>query len=234
MKSRYSKRSHKFGIYVPKSVDKALKINKETNTTYWRDAINNKMMNNRKAFKEVVPQGYKWIRCHMIFNMKMDFTQKARFVAGGHMTNPLTMITYSSMVFCDSVHIAFLLAVLNDVPILSTDIGNAYLNAKPRERGFTTAGPEFGAELQGRSVLIVHALYGLKSSGAAWRAHLVNTLHQLGYSSCLADPDVWFHPARKPDGFEYYKHVLVYVDDLLVLSHHGEKTMKVLQDFLSA
>jgi hypothetical protein len=147
------------------------------------------------------------------------------------MTNPPTTITYSSVVSRDSVCIAFLLAALNDVPILSTDIGNAYLNAKPHERVYTTAGPEFGAELQGRSVLIVRALYGLKSSGAAWRAHLANTLHQLGHSSCLADPDVWFHPARKPDGFEYYEYVLVYVDNLLVLSHHGGKTIKALQDF---
>jgi hypothetical protein len=93
------------------------------------------------------------------------------------------------------------LAALNDVPILATDIGNAYLNANPREKVYTTAGPEFGNELQGKSVLIERALYGLKSSGAAWRAHLANTLHQLGYTSCLADPDVWFRPARKTDNF---------------------------------
>jgi hypothetical protein len=84
--------------------------------------------------------------------------------------------------------------------ILATDVGNAYLNAEPREKVYTTAGPEFGGELQGKSVLVVRALYGLKSSGAAWRAHLANTLHQLGYNSCLAYPDVWFRPAKKEDG----------------------------------
>jgi hypothetical protein len=80
-------------------------------------------------------------------------------------------------------------------------------------------------------VLIVRALYGLKSSGAAWCAHLANTLQQLGYKSCLADPDVWFRKATKNDGYQYYEYVLVYVDDLLVLSHQGDKTMKALEDF---
>ena len=60
---------------------------------------------------------------------------------------------------------------MNDVNILATDTSNAYLNAPAREKVYTTAGPEFGAELIGKSVLIVQALYGLKSSGAAWRAH---------------------------------------------------------------
>jgi len=52
-----------------------------------RDAICKELTNNRKAFKfledkESVPIGYQWIHCHMIFDVKMDFTRKARFVAG--------------------------------------------------------------------------------------------------------------------------------------------------------
>jgi len=50
-----------------------------------------------------------------------------------------------------------------------------------------------GQNYKGKPVLIVCALYGLKSSGAAWRAHLATTLTHLGYTSSLADPDVWFH-----------------------------------------
>jgi len=167
----------------------------------------------------------------MIFDIKMDFTRKARYVAGGNMTDPPDSITYSTVVSRDSVRIAFLLAALNDLDLLATDIGNAYLNAPAREQVYTTAGPEFGPELEGKAVLIVRALYGLKSSGAAWRAHLANTLQQLGYKSCLADPDVWFRPATKDNDYQYYEYVLVYVDDLLVLSHQGEKTMKALEDF---
>jgi hypothetical protein len=60
----------------------------------------------------------------MIFDVKMDFTRKAHFVAGEHMTNPPPEITYSSVVTRGSVRIAFLLAALNDVDLLATDIGN--------------------------------------------------------------------------------------------------------------
>jgi hypothetical protein len=77
----------------------------------------------------------------MIFDVKMDFTRKARFVAGGHINDPPESITYSSVVSQDSVCIDFLLAALNDVDILATDIGNAYLNAQPHEKVYTTAGP---------------------------------------------------------------------------------------------
>jgi hypothetical protein len=123
------------------------------------------------------------------------------------------------------------LAALNDIDLLACDIGNAYLNATPRERVYTTAGPEFGAELEGKHVLIVRALYGLKSSGTAWYSHLSNTLHQLGFTSSLASPDVYFRPANKPNGFEYYEYVLVYIDDLLVFSHQPDRIMKALEDF---
>ena len=37
---------------------------------------------------ERAPVGCKHIPCHIIFDVKMDFTYKARFVAGGHKTDP--------------------------------------------------------------------------------------------------------------------------------------------------
>jgi hypothetical protein len=47
--------------------------------------------------------GYQEIDCHMIFDVKMDLTWKAQFVAGGHTTETPSSITYSSVVSCDSV-----------------------------------------------------------------------------------------------------------------------------------
>jgi hypothetical protein len=93
------------------------------------------------------------------------------------------------------------LATLNGVDLLATVIENVYLNALLREKIYTTTGPEFGAELQGKPVLKVRELYGLKSRGATWRAHLANTLINLGFQSCLSDPDVWFHSAFKLNGY---------------------------------
>jgi len=45
------------------------------------------------------PPGYQFMSCHMIFNVKLDgFKRKARFVAGGHMTDAPAVLTYSSVV----------------------------------------------------------------------------------------------------------------------------------------
>ena len=78
-------------------------------------------------------------------------------------------------------------------------------------------------------MLVVRALYGLKSSGAAFRALLAETLYDLNYRPTKADPDVWLRPAVKPDGFEYYELVLCYVADVLCMSHNLMKTMKGIQ-----
>jgi hypothetical protein len=167
------------------------------------------------------------VKCHWIFDIKMDFTRKARLVAGGHTTEAPASLTYSSVVSRDSVWIAFLIAALNVLDLFAADIGNAYLNAKCREKIWTVAGLEFGSNA-GCVMIIVKALYGLKSSGAAWRALLAQTLTELGYKSTRADPDVWIRPQVKPDGFEYYEMVLIYVDDILHLSHNCKPTMDAL------
>ena len=92
--------------------------------------------------------GFQEIKRHMIFDVKMDLTRKARFVAGSHLTEPPASITYSSVVSRDSVRIAFLLAALNDLDIMACDIGNPYLNGPCREKVLFVAGPEFGCKVQ--------------------------------------------------------------------------------------
>ncbi|KAI2490441.1 Reverse transcriptase (RNA-dependent DNA polymerase) [Fragilaria crotonensis] len=148
--------------------------------------------------------GFQEIKHHMIFDVKMDLTQKARFVAGGHMTEPPASITYSSVVSRDSVRLAFLLAALNDLDIMACDIGNAYLNAPCRERVWFVAGPEFGSR-QGMVVKVVHALCGLKSSGSSWRSMFIATIWDMGFEPTIADPDVYRRAFAKPNGFKYYE-----------------------------
>ena len=59
------------------------------------------------------------------------------------------------------------------------------------------------------------ALYDLKSSGMAFRAHLAETLHDISFKPTKADPYVWIRPVVKPDGIEYYEYIMCYVDDIL-------------------
>ena len=78
---------------------------------------------------------------------------------------------------------------------------------------------------QGKILVLTRALYGLKSPGASWRATLASTLENIGFQSTIADQDVWRRKAQKPCGFEYYELMLVYVDDLVLVSHDPNPTM---------
>jgi hypothetical protein len=159
----------------------------------------------------------------MIFDVKMDLTRKDRFVAGGHTTDTPASMTYSSVVSRDSVRIAFTYAVLMGMGIWVADIGNAYLNAKCRERIWTVAGKEFGSD-EGQVPIIVQALYGLKSSGAAWRQTLAESLNDMGFKQSRGDPDVHFRMTNGSSK-DHYEYILVYVDDLLILSYSCEPLM---------
>jgi len=233
VKSRYWKRTHKFGIEMPKNVKQAYEIDRRTGTDFWAKAIEKEMRNVNVAFEfrdgDIVPKGYKHINCHMIFDVKSDLTRKARFVANGNETDEPKDSVYSSVVSRDSVRIAFTIAALNDLDVMAADIQNAYLNAPTTEKCYTTAGLEFGPDNVGRPVIIVRALYGMRSSGARFRDHMAATLRDGGFKSCLADPDVWMRPNVKPNGTKYWEYVLCYVDDVLVISHDPKAVMEHFQ-----
>ena len=96
------------------------------------------------------------------------------------MTDTPSSIIYSSVVSRDSVCIAFLVATLNDLDVMSADIGNAYLNACNKEKIWTVAGHEFGTD-KGAMFIITWALYGLKSARATWRPFFAQALTQLEF-----------------------------------------------------
>ena len=82
---------------------------------------------------DVVPIGYKKIDCHIIFDIKLCFSRKARFVAGVHQSPPKES-TYSRVVLWDRVCIVLTLNALNNPDVLSADVQNAYLNAPTKEK----------------------------------------------------------------------------------------------------
>jgi hypothetical protein len=137
---RYNKRIHKFGIELPKTVKEALKIDRLTGTTYWRDALDLEMKNVCIAFdvldeKDEIPVAYQQIRGHLIFEIKMgSLRRKARYVADGHLTDPPASITYACVVSRESVRIAFTIAALNNLDVQAADILNAYLTSPCDER----------------------------------------------------------------------------------------------------
>merc|ERR1712117_309482 len=79
-------------------------------------------------------------------------------------------------------------------------------------------------------MIIKRALYGLKSSGAAFRAKLTDCIWDMGYRPSKADPDVWLKPATKANGHKYYEMILCYVDDVISIT---EKPMRAIEGIQS-
>ena len=52
-------------------------------------------------------------------------------------------------------------------------------------------------------------------------------MEHLRFKSCKADPDVWMRKAVNPsDNSDYWEYVLLYVDDVLCISHDPQSVIK--------
>jgi len=121
--------------------------------------------------------------------------------------------------------IAFL-SELNGLNLWSTDIGNAYLEAHTMEKVYITAGPEFASvNLQGHTLIIVKALYGLKSSGLRWWEVFADVLRQMGFVPSKAERDIWMR-----DKGDHYEYIVVYVDDLGIASKKPSEIINELEN----
>ena len=138
------------------------------------------------------PKGWKRASGHLVFDVKMDFTRKARYVLDGHKTETPEISTYAGVVSKESIRIALTYAALNGLDVCAADIQNAYLQAPTTERHYIICGDEFGLENVGKRALIRRALYGGKSAGADYWRHVRKAMDEMNFQSCKADPDVWF------------------------------------------
>jgi hypothetical protein len=148
------------------------------------------------------------------------------------MTKASAAITYRSVVACKTVHIALLMAALNDLNVKVGDVLNAQITAPITEKVWTVLGPEFGIDTS-KSAIIVHALHGSKSAGAVFCTHLASFMHQMGNTSCKADPDLWYKAETRPaDSFRYYAYILCYVDDMLCVHHNPISLLNLINGYM--
>ena len=110
---------------------------------------------------------YEKITVHMVYAVKHNGRHKSRLVAGGHRTDTPIDAIYSSVVSLRGVKMVIFLSELNGCKTWVTDIGNAYLELYTSEKVYIIAGPEFG-DREGHMLVIIKALYGLKSSARQW------------------------------------------------------------------
>ena len=223
--------TRKNGIEIPLDVEHAGQLDKLNGNDLWTKALAKEMYNVGVAFEilgagQRAPKGWRLATGHLIWDVKMDFTQKARWVLDGHKMSTPEGTTFGSVVSRESVQIIFMYMALNGIVIFGTDIQNAYLQAPSSQRDYIICGSEFGLENVGRVALIHQALYRGKTAGKDFRNHLRSCMGHLGFKSCPADLDVWMRCAEKSDGSKYYKFVLLYVDDTLVVSENAERILR--------
>ena len=221
----------KFGVLVPRTHSQAIEIDEKNGNTKWQDAEATEMQQllEYQTFIDKgkggeAPVGYKKIRCNMIYDVKHDGRHKARLVAGGHMTEVNIDSVYSGVVSLRGIRLIVFLAELNQLVLWGADVGNAYLEAKTKEKVYIIGGPEFGP-LAGHTLVIDKALYGLRSSGLCWHQRFADVLRAMGFTPSKAEADIWM---RESDNL--YEYIAVYVDDLLIAARNPEAIIKTLSE----
>jgi Reverse transcriptase (RNA-dependent DNA polymerase) len=221
----------KFGVHVPRNHAQAMELDKQNGNTKWQDAEGIEMGQLLeyntwidKGIGGILPNGYKKIRCHMIYDVKHDGRHKARLVAGGHMTEVNTESVYSGVVSLRGIRLVIFLAKLNHLELWGADVGNAYLEALTKTKVYIIEGPEFG-DLAGHTLLIFKALYGLRSSGLCWHQRFADVLRFMGIAKSKAESNIWM---RENDGL--YEYIAVYVDDLLIAVRDPGDITRVLEE----
>ena len=115
----YKATTHKYGIEVPRTIKEALRFDQKNGDTKWTDATKKEMANVGIAFeiqpRDVLkaPPGWTKASGHLIFDVKMDFTRKARWVKDGHRTPDAENSSYAGVVSKESIHIALTYAALH-------------------------------------------------------------------------------------------------------------------------
>ena len=229
LKSFRREPTYQFGHKIPRSTPEAIRFDEENKNTFWQDAMALEMaqLQEFKTFTDLgkdakPPPDHLKIRVHFVFAVKHDGRHKARLVADGHLTDTPLDSVYSGVVSLRSLRIVIFLAELNDLELYGADVSNAYLEAETREKVYIVGGLGFG-ELQGHTLLIHKALYGLKSSGKRWHEKLFDILRAMNFTPSKADSDVWYR--RVNDAYEY---IAVYVDDLAIASKQPGKIIDEL------
>ena len=138
---RVKKCSHKYEIDIPTSIAHAKSIDLKNGNNLWMDAITEEMTNVGIAFtiidegKKVLP-GWTKASGNLVFDVKMDFTRKDRWVKDGHWSPNPTTLVYDDVISRESVRMVLTYGAIMEPDMKAADIQNAYLKALSSEKDF--------------------------------------------------------------------------------------------------
>lgn len=197
---------------------------------YWAEERDKEISNWLKlqvAEVSDLPAGQTAIPGHWIHSVKRDaqgklVRLKARCVAdGNHQTYGHNYTeTYAATPAPEVARILLTVAAAKDWIVHQMDVDCAYLNATLTEPVYMKIPPGINIDHKpGQVFKLLRALYGLKQAGREWSQHLNKLLSTLGWKQSPREPCLY---SRKQGEF-----ILVYVDDLLLVSPKSEDIAKI-------
>ena len=119
--------THKYGIELPKpgkdTIEHARKLDRKNGNTLYMTTLQKEMGDLMIAFEmknsgEKAPPGWHKATGQVIWDVKMDFMRKARWVKEGHKTPNPTRTNYLGVILQDSIQIALTYAALMGLPVM--------------------------------------------------------------------------------------------------------------------
>jgi stress response protein YsnF len=122
----------KYGVYVPKTTEEALELDRRNGNSLWRDAIHKELgaIMSMKTFRVLTEKerskfnrkmsSFAPVRC--IYDVKADGRRKCRLIIGGHRVSSEGFDVYASNMKTISARVLMLIASANKYEVLTGDI----------------------------------------------------------------------------------------------------------------
>nr|AAT85031.1 putative polyprotein [Oryza sativa Japonica Group]ABF96679.1 retrotransposon protein, putative, Ty1-copia subclass [Oryza sativa Japonica Group] len=178
-------------------------------------------------------QGRNVIDCKWVYKIKRKQDgsldrYKARLVAKGFKQRYGIDYedTFSPVVKAATIRIILSIAVSRGWCLRQLDVQNAFLHGVLEEEVYMKQPPGYENPSTPDYVCkLDKALYGLKQAPRAWYSRLSGKLHDLGFKGSKADTSLFFYNKGSLTIF-----LLIYVDDIIVVSSRKEAVSALLQD----
>ena len=187
----------------------------------WKQAIDDefKSLKSKCTWTRDDSPGAQPLPTHIVLKVKRNSDGtvdrfKARIVAGGNFQTYGTdyMETYAPVVSFSLVRTFLYIAIMLQLYVAQLDVKTAFLNGDLDEDVWVMS-PRGVPGVRCESYRLLKALYGLKQAHLAWHKRLYSDLETLGFTELPSAPCVFVRALSPGKCF-----VLVYVDDLIVMS----------------
>lgn len=196
----------------------------------WKAAVDNEynaLIKNKTWTECDLPKNRHAISCKWVFKLKRNAhgeidKYKARLVARGFTQKEGFDYeeTYSPVVKLTTLRILLSVANHKGMFVHQMDVKSAFLNGELREEIYMHR-PE-GFKADGRVLRLNKALYGLKQASRMWNESFNQFIVRAGFKRCESDRCLY---VKDENGIWIY--VLLYVDDLLIMSANMQKISTV-------